>query len=221
MEMKKNPKLDLERRRGMFLNLGLVISLALVVTAFEWRTEVDQIDIFQYDYSFEDAHTLIPPTVQNPPPKPPKPKAVILTEAEEDVIEPEVLIEVEFDPDEIIPEIEFDEPLPVEVVPEIVVIAEKMPDPNGGMKAFYKFISKHLKYPNQARKIGIDGKVFVQFVVDIDGSLTEIKTVKGIGGGCDEEAERVLGLAPKWNPGKQRGKPVKVRMILPIQFKLN
>ena len=78
-----------------------------------------------------------------------------------------------------------------------------------------------MKYPNQARRMGIEGRVFVQFVVDKDGQLTEIKAVKGIGAGCDEEAVRVLKSAPKWKPGKQRGRPVKVRMILPITFKLS
>jgi protein TonB len=68
--------------------------------------------------------------------------------------------------------------------------------------------------------MGVEGKVFVQFVVDKDGTLTDIKAVKGIGAGCDEEAVRVLKAAPKWKPGKQRGRPVKVRMILPITFKL-
>lgn len=78
-----------------------------------------------------------------------------------------------------------------------------------------------MKYQNQARRMGIEGRVFVQFVVDKDGQLTEIKAVKGIGAGCDEEAVRVLKSAPKWKPGKQRGRPVKVRMILPITFKLS
>jgi protein TonB len=78
-----------------------------------------------------------------------------------------------------------------------------------------------MKYPAQARRMGIEGKVFVEFVVDKDGTLTEVKTVKGIGAGCDEEAVRVIQSAPKWKPGKQRGRPVKVRMILPIIFKLS
>ncbi|MCK5701162.1 MAG: energy transducer TonB, partial [Cyclobacteriaceae bacterium] len=77
-----------------------------------------------------------------------------------------------------------------------------------------------LKYPAQARRMGIEGKVFVQFVVDKDGTLTEVTAVKGIGAGCDQEAVRVIEGAPKWKPGKQRGRSVKVRMILPITFKL-
>ena len=78
-----------------------------------------------------------------------------------------------------------------------------------------------MKYPSQARRMGIEGRVFVQFVVDKDGTVTEVKSVKGIGAGCDEEAERVLRMSPKFKPGKQRGRSVKVRMVLPIIFRLN
>ena len=88
------------------------------------------------------------------------------------------------------------------------------------MGAFYEFVQKKLKYPSQARRMGIEGKVFVQFVVDKAGNITEVTTVRGIGAGCDEEAVRVIKDSPQWKPGKQRGKSVKVRMILPITFKL-
>ena len=88
------------------------------------------------------------------------------------------------------------------------------------MSAFYKYVATTLRYPAQARRMGIEGKVFVQFVVDKDGSLTDVQAIKGIGAGCDEEAVRVISKAKKWKPGKQRGRAVKVRMILPITFKL-
>ena len=107
-----------------------------------------------------------------------------------------------------------------EEVEEIFTIVEDQPTPDGGMAAFYQFVQKNLKYPAQARRMGIEGKVFVQFVVDKNGTLTEVQAVKGIGAGCDEEAVRVIEGAPKWKPGKQRGRSVKVRMILPITFKL-
>jgi len=105
-------------------------------------------------------------------------------------------------------------------VDEIFDIVEDQPTPPGGMQAFYKYVSKSMKYPKQARRMGVEGRVFVQFVVDKNGQLTEVKAIKGIGAGCDEEAVRVLKQAAKWKPGKQRGRPVKVRMILPITFKL-
>ena len=88
------------------------------------------------------------------------------------------------------------------------------------MKAFYDFVSSKFSYPRQARELRIEGKVFVQFVIEKDGTITDIVVVKGIGGGCNEEAIRVVEMAPAWIPGKQRGKPVRVRMVLPITFKL-
>ena len=96
-----------------------------------------------------------------------------------------------------------------------------MPSFVGGLEQFYKFVGKNLKYPAQARRLGIEGKVFVHFVVDRDGSLSDIKVVKGIGAGCDAEVERIIHKSPKWNPGKQRGEPVRVRMMMPITFRLN
>lgn len=120
----------------------------------------------------------------------------------------------------VIEEVVFEEAPEEEEVDEIFTIVEDQPAPDGGMAAFYQFVQKKLKYPAQARRMGIEGKVFVQFVVDKDGTLTEVKAVKGIGAGCDEEAVRVIEGAPKWKPGKQRGRSVKVRMILPITFKL-
>ena len=95
-----------------------------------------------------------------------------------------------------------------------------MPSFEGGIIEFYKFVGKHLKYPAQARRMGIEGKVYVHFVVSKDGSLSDIKVVKGIGAGCDEEVLRIINMSPKWNPGKQRGNPVRVRMMMPITFKL-
>jgi periplasmic protein TonB len=114
----------------------------------------------------------------------------------------------------------FSDPVEEEVAEEIFTIVEDQPQPKGGMAAFYEYVGKNLKYPAQARRMGIEGKVFVEFVVDKDGTITDVKAIKGIGAGCDEEAIRVIQLAPKWSPGKQRGRPVKVRMILPITFKL-
>jgi len=107
-----------------------------------------------------------------------------------------------------------------EDVDEIFTIVEDQPEFPGGMAAFYEYIGKRMKYPSQARRMGIEGRVYVEFVVDKDGSVTNVRAVKGIGAGCDEEAERVMSAVPKFKPGKQRGRPVRVKMVLPIYFKL-
>ena len=104
---------------------------------------------------------------------------------------------------------------------EVFMVVEDQPTPEGGMEVFYEYIAENMRYPIEARQMGIEGKVFVQFVVEKDGSLTDIKVLKGIGGGCDEEAARVIEEAPVWNPGQQRGKFVKVKMVLPISFKIS
>lgn len=102
----------------------------------------------------------------------------------------------------------------------IFMIVEKRPTPKGGRIAFYRYIAKNLKYPDKARKNKIEGRVIIECVVEKDGSLSTFKVRKGIGGGCDEEAIRVLKLAPKWNPAKQRGESVRHRIFVPIVFKL-
>lgn len=224
MEPKKNPKADLDKKTGMFFNIGLAVSLALVLTAFEWRSYDDGglVDLGELDDDFEDIME-IPPTEQ-PPPPPPKiqlPQIIEIPDEEEIEEEIEVDLDVEITEETVIEDIVFEEAPEEEVADEIFDIVEDQPSPPGGMGAFYKFVGKSMKYPNQARRMGIEGRVFVQFVVDKDGTLTDIKAVKGIGAGCDEEAVRVLKSAPKWKPGKQRGRPVKVRMILPITFKLS
>lgn len=221
MELRKNPKIDLEKKRGLFFNIGLATSLLIVISAFEWRFYGEGPLVLEYDMDceFEDAIE-IPPTVIPPPPKP-KIEMPIIVEAPKDeqlLDEPDFEIDVEIDNDPI-----ADLPLPpltVEPVVEPLIVAEKMPEPIGGYEAFWKYLSKSINYPQQARRMGIEGKVFVQFVIDKDGSLTEMIIVKGIGGGCDEEAIRVLADAPKWNPGKQRGIPVKVKMTLPVIYRL-
>jgi TonB family protein len=103
---------------------------------------------------------------------------------------------------------------------EIFTIVENQPTPKDDMESFYDQIQKSLKYPEAAKNAGIEGKVFVQFVVDKKGNITDVKAVKGIGGGCDKEAIRVIKESATWNPGSQRGKKVNVRMIMPITFKL-
>lgn len=104
---------------------------------------------------------------------------------------------------------------------EVFTVLDTQPQPQSGLKSFYEYIGANLKYPEQARKEGVQGKVFVEFVVDKDGKLIDVKAVKGIGAGCDEEAVRVIKEAPAWEPAKVVDMPVRVRMILPITYKLD
>ncbi len=107
-----------------------------------------------------------------------------------------------------------------ENVDEIFSVVEETAEPKGGMPAFYKYVGEKIKYPAQARRMGVEGRVFVEFVVNRDGSIVDVRAIKGIGAGCDEEAVRIVQSAPSWKPGKQRGKPVRQKMVIPIIFKL-
>jgi len=117
----------------------------------------------------------------------------------------------------------FEEPAPavVEEDPNAIYVAvEQNPSFEGGLQAMAKFLQKNMRYPSQARRMGIEGKVFVQFVVNKEGKISDVSVVKGIGSGCDEEAARVVSIMPPWRPGKQNGKVVNVRYIVPINFTL-
>ena len=223
MELKKNPKADLTKTAGLYRNIGLVLSLAIVLFAFEYKSYDDDgvKNLGQVADDFEDLME-IPPTEQPPPPPPKIQQPEIIEVPDEEEIEEEIEVDLDVDMTEetVIEEVVFEEAPEEEEADEIFTIVEDQPGFPGGMGAFYTYVSKNLKYPNQARRMGIEGKVFVQFVVDKQGNITEVSAIKGIGAGCDEEAARVIKSSPKWSPGKQRGKAVKVRMILPITFKL-
>lgn len=223
MEVKKAPEHDLSKKTGMFLNLGLTLSLLIVILAFEWPNSGDEeiMDFGELETDFEDIME-IPPTEQ-PPPPPPKvqiPEIVEVPDEEEIEEEIEVELDVEVTEETVVEDIVFEEAPEEEEVDEIFTIVEDQPEFPGGMQAFYQFVGKKIKYPSQARRMGIEGRVYVEFIVDKDGSVTNVRSVKGIGAGCDEEAVRVMKTVPKFKPGKQRGRPVKVKMVMPIYFKL-
>jgi protein TonB len=224
MEEKKKPEADLTKKSGLFLSIGLVISLSLVIMAFEWRFYDDGslVDLGRVDDNFEDMLE-IPPTEQPPPPPPviQQPEIIEIPDEEEIEQEIEVNLDVEITQETVVESLVFEEAPAEEVAEEIFSIVEDQPTPQGGMEAFYKYVSKNINYPAQARRMGVEGKVYVQFVVDKDGSLNEVQAIKGIGAGCDQEAVRVVKAAPKWKPGKQRGRAVKVRMVIPITFRLS
>ncbi len=223
MENKKNPQVDLRKKSGLFINIGFVVSLIFVLFAFEYKSYEDGNPI-PLDYGntvFED-EIHIPPTILNPPPPPPPKEVVFITvKNEEPIIDDFPIIDIDItDTTSFLKFSKIEEP-PIEIVKDSFIIVEHMPSYPGGLNALYKYIGKKIKYPSQARRMGVEGKVFISFTINKEGRLTNIKLLRGIGSGCDEEAIRVLKKLPKWNPGKQRGKPVKVSMTLPITFKLN
>lgn len=227
MEKRKNPEKELKNKQGLFFNMGLLIAMMLCVSAFEYETR--DVVVSVPDLEIEKTEVYLPPVTTQDMPEPPKPKAKLPDPSRIEAAEPDAK---EFEPilDIIEPEVPVDldlthvyiEPAPIETVPnEPFRWVEEMPSPKGGYEAFYKFIGKNLVYPPQARSLGVEGKIYAQFVINEKGELIDIEIQKGIGAGCDEEVLRILKMAPKWNPGKQRGKPVKVRTVLPIKFQMN
>ena len=223
MEVKKTEKADLNKKTSFFFSIGLLITMSIVVMAFEWRdSEKQDVDLMAKNVNTFEEMLEIPPTEQPPPPPPEIQQPQIIEVPDEEEIEEEIQVkfDVEVTEDTKVQQIVIQAAEPEEEVEEIFTIVEDPASPVGGMTAFYKYVGDKIKYPAQARRMGIEGRVFVQFVIDKDGSITEVVAVKGIGAGCDEEAVRILQGSPKWKPGKQRGKPVKQRMVLPITFKL-
>lgn len=220
---KKHFAVDLNKYKPLLSRVGLAISLLVVWMMFEVPQFEKQelVDLGTVEAEPEEMIE-IPPTQHQPPP-PPKikqPEIVEIPEDEEIEEEIDVDLDMEFDEEEVVEEIVEEEVEEEEVVEQVFDIVEETAAPPGGMAAFYKGVGDKMKYPSKARRMGVEGRVYVQFVVDKDGSITEVKAIRGIGAGCDEEAVRVVSSMPKWSPGKQRGRPVKQRIVLPINFKL-
>jgi protein TonB len=203
--------------------LSFCLSISAIIMVFELKTydSGSVVQLASLTEQFEDILDI--PQTQQPPPLPPAiQQPVIIEVPNEEEIDEEINIDldIEMTEDQVIEDIvALDEP-EEEEAETIFQIVEETPSPLGGLQAFYRYLGKNLKYPAQARRLGIEGRVFLSFVVEKDGSLTDIKVMRGIGAGCDEESIRVMAHAPKWNPGKQRGEPVRVRFTFPIVFKL-
>ncbi len=224
LKQKKYYSVDVNKYKGLLANIGMALSLVLILAAFEFKDfdKQELVDLGSLDVEVEE-QIEIPPTEQKPPPPPKLQQPEIVEVPDEEEIEEEIEIEldVEIDEETVVEEVVFEEePEEEEAVDEIFEIVEDSAEPEGGMAAFLGWVAKQIKYPTQARRMGVEGKVYVQFVVDKDGTLTDVKVVRGIGAGCDEEAIRVIEKSKKWKPGKQRGRAVRQRMILPINFKL-
>jgi protein TonB len=221
MDTKKEPGKELSGMTPLFRSFGFLLSLSMVAMAFEWRSYDEPVIDLRGNDRHATTEIIDAPITEIIPPKP-APRVIVVVEPTE--VEPEPIPEPLIDLGN--PTIDNPQPLPVET-PEVeseiaFIVVEESASPAGGLGAFYAHIKDQLKgkYPAIARRMGIEGRVFLEFVVEKNGALTDIRVVKGIGGGCDELALKVLAASPAWKPGKQRGKPVRQRLTLPIFFKL-
>ncbi len=224
MELRKTPKADLENKKGYFFEIGMIVALLVVFAAFSMKS-YDKQTVNQLQVAMDDApEEIIPITEQKvKPPPPPPPKQVTQIKIVEDDVEVEDDLDIDVEADDAT---EFEEYIPPEEEEEeveeqqIFQVVENMPEFPGGRAALMKYLATNIKYPPYAKEAGIQGRVFINFVVETDGSITAVKVLRGIGGGCDEEAIRVVKNMPKWKPGMQRGKPVRVSFNLPVKFTL-
>jgi protein TonB len=225
MEIKKTKKADLENKRGLFLEIGLVLTLALVFFAFEWRVDSQELSVLNDVQELEVDEEIIPITrepINTPPPPPPVPRimdVIIIVDDDEDIDEELVIEEAIVDMDEDV-KIQVNEDIEVNDEQEIFIVVEEMPKFPGGDLELMKWINKSVKYPVIAQENGIAGRVHMNFVINELGGIENIVVVRGVDPALDKEAIRVIKKMPKWQPGKQRGKAVKVSFSLPINFQL-
>ena len=227
MEIKKSPKADLESKKLTFALIGLVVTLFIVWRVFEYKSYDKQtIDDLQQTVEVIEEEMVEITKQEQPKVQPPQPKPQVtqIQIVEDDVeVEDEIDINAEVDQDEVIEEYEFTPPEIEEeeiVEAEIFKVVEEMPEFPGGAAKMMEYIQKNIKYPMMARESDIQGRVFVNFVVEPNGTITNVTVMRGIGGGCDEEALRVVQSMPNWKPGKQRGSAVRCSFTVPIIFKL-
>ena len=228
MEIKKSPKADLERGKSLSILMGFVVGLAVLFVGFEWSTRdvmVVQASGGVADIIAEEEVEITRP--ENTPPPPPPPPAPVVTEVlnvvEDDVeLEQQDILSSEDNQQEAQTAV-YTPPAVVEEeesAQQIFTVVEEMPKFPGGDAELLKFIAKSIKYPVIAQENGIQGRVICAFVVNRDGSVVDAEVLRGVDPSLDKEALRVIGTMPKWTPGKQRGKPVRVKYTVPITFRL-
>ena len=227
MELKKSPKADLESKKTLFLEIGLVFALAVALLAFNWKSYETKETTFAQAAVMEVPEEQIIQTQENtPPPPPPEPEVQMSEDIQ--IVEDDVKIEHELKainaddiskPDAPVVKVEIKEEVE-EVEEEIFLVVEEQPSFPGGEDKMFEYLYSNIKYPQVAKENNITGKVFLTFVVEKDGSIAGAKILRDIGGGCGQEALRVVKNMPKWSPGKQRGKPVRVQFNLPVVFDL-
>ena len=225
MEEKKSPKANLENKKLMFMQIGMIIALLIAWLAFEHKSydkrEIDE-SLRNREVVLDEEMVEITKQEEQKPQPVETPQQTTQLEIVDDDVETEDLnINAEVEQNEVIEEYVAPEVVEEEVVEqEIFQIVEEMPAFPGGEAKLMEYVGKNIKYPQIARETGIQGRVFIGFVVEPDGSVSNVKLLRGIGGGCDEEAMRVVKSMPKWKPGKQRGKAVRVSYQIPVFFKL-
>ena len=228
MEVKKSPKADLSKSSTMFFEIGLIAALAIVLIAFEWRSkEIKKAELSANDIIAAEEE-IIPITEEENVVRPKMPTIPILSDAIE-IVDDDIKVDEEMFSFEDSEDLGVDmndygyevgeESVEEEAIP-FALVEQKPMFQGGDANAFSKWVNQHLAYPDIAKENGIQGRVTLQFTVNTDGSVSGVKVVRGVDPSLDKEAVRVVSSSPKWTPGKQRDRPVKVTYTFPVIFQL-
>ena len=228
MEIKKSEKANLENKKLLFLELGLIITLAIVWGAFEWTSKETNVSVLEDTTEVMIEEEIIPITQETPPPPPAAPKIPVLSD-QIDIVDDEIEVN-----DDLFMNLEDDASMGVEIMEYVEVeeevveeeaipfqLVEEKPSFQGGdANQFSKWVNQRLVYPEIAKENGVQGRVTLQFTVEKDGSVTKVKVLRGVDPSLDKEAVRVVSHSPKWKPGKQRDRAIPVTYTFPVIFQL-
>ena len=228
MEIKKTEKANLENKKLLFTEIGLIISLLIVFIAFEWTQAEVTVSNLEDTTEVITEEEIIPITQETPPPPPSAPKIPILSD-QIDIVDDEIELEddmfmnLEDNADlgvEIMDYVEVEEEVVEEEAIPFQLVEEKPSFQGGDANQFSKWVNSRLVYPEIAKENGVQGRVTLQFTVEKDGSVTKVKVLRGVDPSLDKEAVRVVSQSPKWKPGKQRDRAVPVTYTFPVIFQL-
>jgi protein TonB len=230
MEVKKSPKASLENKRFLFTEIGFIIALLAVLFAFDYSSKEKKVATLETETAAVEVEDMIPITQETPPPPEAAPKIPILSD-QIDVVDDNIKIDdnmfqnLEDDANSGVEIMDYIESAPEEETIEEEAIpfqlVEEKPSFNGGdANEFSKWVNSRLVYPEIAKENGVQGRVTLQFTVNADGSVSNVKVLRGVDSSLDKEAVRVVSSSPKWKPGKQRDRAVKVTYTFPVIFQL-
>ena len=229
MELKKSPKADLENKKILFLEIGLVVSLAITLLAFNYTTDkMNKSTLEENQIAEEVEEVMITEPPETPPPPPVEVPEIAFSDqidiVDDDIEVEDIIIDSEDDEDFEITIMDYQEEVVEEEVEDEAIpfqLVEEKPSFQGGdANQFSKWVNQRLVYPEIAKENGVQGRVTLQFTVEKDGSITKVKVLRGVDPSLDKEAVRVVSSSPKWKPGKQRDRAVPVTYTFPVIFQL-
>ena len=228
MEIKKSEKANLENKKLLFVEIGLIISLLIVYIAFEWTSKETNMSMLEDNTEILVEEEIISTNMETPPPPPAAPKIPVLSD-QIDIVDDEIELEDDMFMNlgddaslgvEIMDYVEVEEEVVEEEAIPFQLVEEKPSFQGGDANQFSKWVNQRLVYPEIAKENGVQGRVTLQFTVEKDGTVTKVKVLRGVDPSLDKEAVRVVSMSPKWKPGKQRDRAVPVTYTFPVIFQL-